>query len=103
MDMKEFLLIVFSVVMFVLQLWLCLTIKRVILRLLPTVLTGVPAIVFFVMIFFASGWDALGFLLLFIITCVPLGGCLLAWIVFGVISLIKRIRKQKQPHEEIHT
>ena len=78
------------------QLLLCFLVKRIWIKLLPTLLTGLAAALMFAMIFLSSGWDAFFFSLLFVTACIPFSACLISWIVFGVVRLLGRKKRRVQ-------
>ena len=91
MDPGSLLVIAGCVVLFVIQLLLCLLSRRVFVSLIPTILAVLFAGGCFAMLFFAKGLEVLGHLLLAVIACFPVEACVLAWIVFLVVWIIKRI------------
>jgi len=90
MDPTSLLIIAGCIVVFVVQLLLCLLSRRVFVRLIPTILAVLCAAFCFTMVFLSSGWDVIGYLLLATIACFPAAACLLAWIIYFVIWLVRR-------------
>ena len=74
---------IIAAVVLVVQLLCCFNVKKVWLRLLPTLLFVCPTIVCFVMAFVSDGWDSIGFLILAILVGIPSIGCGLAWCGWG--------------------
>lgn len=91
MDPTSLLVMAGCIVLFVIQLLLCLLSRRVFVRLIPTVLAVLFAGGCFAMIFLSTGWDAIGYLLLATIACFPMAACVLAWIIFFVVWVIRKI------------
>lgn len=81
---------VISVLFFIAQMILCFKVKRLWIRLIPTLPTFVLTVIFSILIFVSEGWDAIGFLLLAIITGGPLAGCVLAWFIWAIYKICKR-------------
>ena len=90
-DPTNLIVIAACIVVFAVQLLLCLLSRRVFVRLIPTILAVLCAGFCFAMVFFSDGWDAIGYLLLAIIAAFPLATCLLAWLIFLVIWIIRKI------------
>ena len=91
MDPTSLLVIAGCIVLFVVQLLLCLLSRRVFVRLIPTILAVLFAGGCFAMLFFATGLEVLGHLLLAVIACFPVAACVLAWIIFFVVWVIRKI------------
>ena len=91
MDPTSLLVMAGCIVLFVIQLLLCLLSRRVFVRLIPTVLAVLFAGGCFAMIFLSTGWDAIGYLLLATVACFPMAACVLAWIIFFVVWVIRKI------------
>ncbi len=91
MDPTGLLVIAGCIVFFVIQLLFCLLSRRVFVRLIPTVLVVLFAGGCFAMIFLSAGWDTIGYLLLAAIACFPVAACVLAWIIFFVVWVIRKI------------
>lgn len=87
-----FLLIV-SVIFLLLQIFLCLKVKNVVLRLLPTAFFAVLTTVFAVMIFLVDGWDSIGFLFLAICSAFLLFACGIGW---GIWAIFKKSQIRKR-------
>ena len=91
-DFSNFIAMLIGVVIFTLQLILLFKTKRLIIKLLPTFLAILLAIIF--LIGFAltggNGWDALGWLLLIVFDIIYVGVIAFSWIIYGIIKLIKR-------------
>ncbi len=88
--MTDIIYVVIAVLLFALQLFLCLKVKNVFVRLLPTLATVITAIVFYILMFVTEGWDVLGYLLLFLFSAMAIAVCALAWLAFLIIWLIRR-------------
>lgn len=72
------------------QLFLCLKVKNIPIRLMPTILTFAATAVLFAMVYISDGWDSVGYLLLTICSAILLVGCVIAWVAFALIKLIRR-------------
>lgn len=90
-DPTNLIVIAACIFLFVVQLLLCFLSRRVFVRLIPTILAILCAGISFAMVFLSSGWDAIGYLLVAIVSCFPLATCILAWIIFFVVWVIKKI------------
>ena len=90
-DPTNLIVIAACIAIFAVQLLLCLLARRVFVRLIPTILAVLFAGGCFAMIFLSTGWDAIGYLLLATIACFPVAACLLAWGVYFVVWLIRKI------------
>ena len=90
-DPTNLIVIAACIAVFAVQLLLCLLARRVLVRLIPTILAVLFAGGCFAMIFLSTGWDAIGYLLLATIACFPVAACVLAWIIFFVVWVIKKI------------
>ena len=95
MEWGNVILPVATVAVFLLQLFLCLRTRRVYLRILPVLLCIATVIVFYVLARNSTSWDAIGYVLLFVLSLLPLGGCLLAFGVWAIILLLRYARKKK--------
>jgi hypothetical protein len=93
-DPTNLIVIAACILLFVVQLLLCVLSRRVFVRLIPTVLAILCAGISFAMVFLSSGWDAIGYLLLAIVACFPLAACVFAWAIFFVIWIIKKIAQR---------
>ena len=91
----EFWLLLFAVALFAIQLLLCLKVKKLIWRLLPTVLAFTVTVTFFVMTFLSKGWDVIGYLLLAVCSLALLVACGIAWGVWAMWLLFKKVKEQK--------
>lgn len=91
-DPTSLLIVAGCVVVFVIQLLLCLRARHVWVRLIPTVLSVLVVAFLFAMIHISDGWDAVGYLLLAIIACFPVATCILTWIIFGIVCIFRRRR-----------
>ncbi len=75
------------------QLLLCFKVKKLLLRLLPTMLLAVTTVVFFAMMATAKDWDAIGYAILGVFSGVLLIFSGIGW---GVWAVALFIRKKKQ-------
>ena len=78
-----FVLIV-SVLFFALQLMLCFKVKKLRIRLLPTLVPLILTVTFTFLVFVFEGWDSLGFLILALCTAYPLLACGMAWTIWAL-------------------
>ena len=77
------------------QLAFCLLFRRVWLRLIPAAAIALATAVFFGLALSAEGWDALGYAILLILGLIMLGVCLVAWLVFAVVCIVKKRRARR--------
>ena len=90
LDKDNLLLIICLVVVFAIQLVLCFKVKFLIIKLLPILALFVATIAFIIIMLVTTGWDAIGYLLLALITGIGVLVCGFAWFIWGVYKLIKR-------------
>ena len=90
----EIILAALFVLFFCTQLFLCLKMKNVFVRLIPTFLTFAVTAVLFAMIYISNGWDRVGYLLLTIYSAILFLCCIAAWIIYAIIKLIQRFKKE---------
>ncbi len=79
-----------SLLIFILQLLLCLKAKKLLIKLLPPISLAVLAIAFFISIIFCDGWNAIGCLFIAIFAVGLLFICAIAW---GIWAIIRKIKK----------
>ena len=77
------------------QLAFCLLFRRVWLRLIPAAAIALATAVFFGLALSAEGWDALGYAILLILGLIMLGLCLVGWLVFAVVCIVKKRRARR--------
>ena len=87
---------IIAAVMLAVQLLLCLKVKRVWIRLIPTVLSVLATVGLIVMMTQSDGWDVLGYLLLVICSFALVGACAVAWIIWAIIRIINAIRSKSR-------
>ena len=88
---------------FALQLILCFKARPVIVKLFPTILCILATIAFIVTLKFypqtLEGFEAfgaaLGYLVLFIVALIALGGCVVAWIIYGIATAARKSKAKK--------
>ncbi len=93
-DVPTFILIVSAIVFLTAQLLLCFKVRCVWLRLIPAILSFVPTLVFFILMVTMQGWDAIGYMILMLMSATVLGVCALGWGIWVIALLIQR-RKRK--------
>ena len=89
------LLIFLLVSVFAAQLLLCFKAKRLVLRLLPTVLSALAAMICGVMCMLLTGWDVFGWMIFLFCFLIMLGLCALAWLIWAIIWFIKQHSAEK--------
>ena len=77
------------------QLLLCFKAKRLVLRLLPTVLSALAAMICGVMCMLLTGWDVFGWMIFLFCFLIMLGLCALAWLIWAIIWFIKQHSAEK--------
>ena len=77
------------------QLAFCFLFRRVWLRLIPAAAIALATAVFFGLALSAEGWDALGYAILLILGLIMLGLCLVGWLVFAVVCIVKKRRARR--------
>lgn len=75
------------------QLLLCFLLKRLWLKLLPAGLSFTAALVFFILMVTIQGWDAVGYLILMVISLAVLGVCALGWGIWAIAAIIRKRKK----------
>ena len=78
-----------SIILVLLQMFLCFKVKKKTIRLIPVYLTLVLTIVFTTLGFIFDGWDGFGFFFLAICSAVLLAGSGVGW---GVWAIVKKIK-----------
>ena len=94
-DSSNLIVILFGIAVFAIQLVLCLKVRLIIVKLIPIMVAVVAGIVFFIGMCLSNGWDVLGYFALLIYAFIALGVCAIAFIVYGIICLIKKIKNSK--------
>ena len=82
-----------SILIITVQLLLCFKIKRVWLRLIPTLLIGGVTVAFYVLLRLATGWEVIGYLLLLLGAGLLFVVDFFAWILFAIL---RRLKKREQ-------
>ena len=77
------------------QLAFCFLFRRVWLRLIPAAAIALATAVFYGLALSAEGWDALGYVILLILGLIMLGLCLVGWLVFAVVCIVKKRRARR--------
>ncbi len=83
--------IISAIIAILLQLLLCFKVKNLFLKLIPVLLLAISTIVFVVLGANVNGWEALGYLLLALLSFALLVVC---GIVLGVWAIVKKTRKK---------
>ena len=94
-DLTTLILILSVLILFPCQLLLCFKVKRIVLRLLPSIVLFAATAIFFAFIYIADGWDSLGYLFLALFTGFMLLVCGLAWLVWAIVRAASRARKKR--------
>lgn len=87
--MNEPLLIVLAIAYFAVQLWLCLQAKSFIVKLIPMLFVLLLTVASVVVYCCTQNW---AWLIIAFLNFGAIGLCALAWLIFGVIRLCKRLR-----------
>ena len=91
------LIVAFPVILLI-QLLLCFKVKRVALRLIPTILLPLISVAFLVMTLTTSGWDFLGYLFFMLYTA-------FAWVIdgvaWGIWAMVRHIRTDRGRGDDI--
>ena len=90
MSLGVFIFIFSAVVLLPFQLFLCFKVKKLILRLLPVTALFVLASAFIISSFTASGWDAIGYILLALFTGFMIIACGIGWGIWAIYRVIKK-------------
>ena len=80
-------------VLFIVQLILCFKSESGFLKALPLLLSLGAAITFIVLMYSIQGWDAIGYLVLALLSGAAFVACLLAWIIYGIAKAGDRKRR----------
>ena len=78
-----------------LQVFLCLKVKKLWIRLIPTAILFVSTVVFTVLLFLSEGWDALGYLLLALFAALFLGASVLGWLTYAIVKAVRTRRNKR--------
>lgn len=81
-----------ALVILPIQLLLCFKVKRLWLRLVPTVLFCTLSVISFILTMTITGWDVLLWLIILIYSLFVSAVCALSWIIYALVNL----RKHKQ-------
>ena len=76
------------------QLLLCFKVKRISLKLVPLIILTLTTVFLFIMMRMAKDWDAIGYAILFVFSGVLALSSLLGWVIWGIVKLIKKIRRK---------
>ena len=82
------------------QLLFCFKTRRIWLRLIPTVLPLAVVIAMYVHLRLATGWEALGYLILLLGAAVLLAADALGWLIFSICRYVRRVRCKTTDSEE---
>ena len=88
-------LVIVGVLVLLLQILLCLKVKKLWIRLIPAVVFFALTVVFTVLLFVSEGWDAIGYLLLAIFFAVFLAASVVGWVIAAIVKAIMA-RKNKR-------
>ena len=75
---------------FAAQIFLCFKARRLVVRLLPTVLSDLAAMVCGVMCMILTGWDVFAWMIFLFCFLIMLGACALAWLIWAIVWFVKR-------------
>jgi hypothetical protein len=90
------LVLIFSVfILLPWQLLLCFKVKRIVLRLLPSIVLFAATAIFFAFIYIADGWDSIGYLFFALYTGFMLLVCGIAWLVSTIVRIVARARRKR--------
>ena len=78
-----------------LQIFLCFRVRRLWLRLLPSILFFILALALFVLTWLTNGWDALGYLLLALGALLLLLSVGLGWATWGLVLFLKKLKAMR--------
>ena len=78
---------------FFLQILVCRTAKRLVLRLTPVLLLIGIAALFAILFFTSAGWDAMIWAIAFCLCIAPAAGYALAWLMYGILQIFKKRHK----------
>ena len=78
------------------QLLLCFKVKKLSLRLLPSMLFALVTIFFFTMIFSSQDWDAIGYAILAMLAGILLFMSGVAWGIWGIVVCVRKIKKRRE-------
>lgn len=98
-DGTEAIVLIAGVVLLI-QLLMCFLLRRVWIKLIPTVLSFVVTVAFAILMVTSEGWDVLGYLLLGLCSFCALCACAVAWLVWAIVRAIKK-RKNKSAQQDV--
>ncbi len=81
------------------QLLLCFRVKSVIIRLLPLIAFLILTVIFAVLMFKATGWDGLGYMLLALYSAILFGVCGICWGAFAIVKIVQKRRNKTNINE----
>lgn len=94
-ELTEVIIYASILIMIPLQLLLCFKVKKLWVRLIPTVTLITAIILFMCMSTIAGGWDNIGYVILAIFAGILLAACALAWLIWFVWYLISKKKIHK--------
>lgn len=86
--MDRYIFWIVMVVVFALQLVLCLKVKRVIFKLIP-LFALLLSMAFCVISYALSGWTNWAFLILLLFLSMPIGAIAAGWLCYGIFKVVK--------------
>lgn len=89
--METLVIIIAVLVVFSLQLLLCLKVRNFLLKLLPAIITTIVSTYFFIMLKSTTSWDALGYAFLWILSLIIGASIIVSWIIWILVKIIKTI------------
>lgn len=83
-------LIVIVAFVVIIQLLLCFKVKRTLIKLLPVLVFIASTAILFICAMLARDWDALGYMLLALLSFVLTIACGVCWLIWTIVKIVKR-------------
>lgn len=77
---------------FLVQLLLCFKVKNIAIRLIPAVILFALTTFFFVMTYYSSGWDSVGYVILSLYSGLLLFMSAVGWVIWLIVRILKKIK-----------
>ncbi len=89
-SITELFVIASVIVVFALQLFLCMKVKKLWFKLIPIIIFISFALILAYKSAYATGWDGLGYFILLLLDGILLLTCVVGWIIWFVVKYVKK-------------
>lgn len=91
-ELTELIIYIAALIMIPVQVFLCLKVKKLMIRLLPMILFLGLTISFIRIAQLYEGWDGFGYVVLAMCTMILLAGSVIGWIIGIIWMIVKKVR-----------